>query len=319
MKGERNPNSNAQLPLILGHEFSGVIVELGLDVNNLSVGQRVAVNPAMGCKHHGQPECELCAQGRKNVCIRSTFYGLQMDSGGFADEICVDASAAVPLPENVSLKLGALAEPMSVAAHMIRISGFQKGQNVIVEGAGPIGAALTLLLKDAGARVLVSEVAESRAAQAYACGADKVINPIKESLVDATTSFMAPGADIVFDACGLQATLDAAFECTKPGGTIFNVAIHERPLQLNLNQLTLSEKKLLAGNAYTTEDYARVIEVLSRRRSDIEKFISAIVPLNDVIRGAFDELVHNKANHNKILVEVNGDLDRADSRPQSRL
>ncbi|KAK3075810.1 hypothetical protein LTR53_000512 [Teratosphaeriaceae sp. CCFEE 6253] len=308
--GQPNPFTGAELPLIMGHEMSGTVIEVGSEVSSITVGQRVCVNPATGCEHHGKPDCELCVAGRRNVCTRSAFYGLQDKAGGLADEICVNAIAVVPLPDSVSLKLGALAEPLAVASHMIRISGFRKGQNVLILGAGPIGCALTLLLKEGGAGcLLVSEVTDSRSAQATACGADKVINPMTSSsiVVDTTMDLMAPGADIAFDACGIQSTFDAAFECTKPGGTIFNVAIHERPLQINLNRLTLSEKRLLAGNAYTAEDFDNVIRLLEKGGPVLESFITATIPLENAVQGGFDELVHNKAHHSKILVEVHGE------------
>ena len=85
------------------------------------------------------------------------------------------------------------------------------------------------------------------------------------------------------------------------------MALHEKPLQLNLNVLTIPEKKLMAGNAYTAEDFDRVIQVLKTRGSDIEPFITAIVPLEKAVEGGFEEIVKNKSLHNKILVEVHGE------------
>ena len=268
----------------------------------------MAINPAMDDRHHGTEPCELCRAGRHNICSRSTFYGLSAQGGGFAEEIAVKPFAVVPVPANVSLKLAALAEPLSVAAHMIRISGFKAGQDAVILGAGPIGCALTFLLKDSGARCLiVSEVASSRAAQAKQCGADRVIDPMTDSVLDTVHDLMGVGADVTFDACGLQNTIDTAFACTKAGGTIFNVAIHDSEKTLNLNLLTLPEKRLMAGNAYTAEDFQRVMKVLSSRGADIECFITRIVPLERVTEDAFQELVRNKASHNKILVEVHGE------------
>lgn len=128
--------------------------------------------------------------------------------GGFAEEIVVKPFALVPLPDDVSLKLAALAEPLAVAAHMIRISGFQKGQDVVVFGAGPIGTALTILLKDSGARtIIVSEVAASRMEQAKLAGADRVVNPTKTKITDVVHEMIGAGADVAFDACGVQDTL----------------------------------------------------------------------------------------------------------------
>lgn len=88
---------------------------------------------------------------------------------------------------------------------------------------------------------------------------------------------------------------------------MFNVALHEKPLQLNLNLLTIPEKKLMAGNAYTAEDFDRVIKVLSARGAELEKFITAVVPLEKAVKDGFEEVVNNKASHNKILVEINGE------------
>lgn len=232
--------------------------------------------------------------------------------GGFADEIIVSPYALIPLPENLSLKLAALAEPLAVAAHMIRISGFQPGQNAVVLGAGPIGCALVFLLKDPGSaakKIIVSEVSAARRAMASASGADHVVDPL--SSANAVTSIvrdvMGSGADITFDAAGLQQTLDTAFAVTKPGGTVFNVAIHEKPKMLDMNLLTLPEKKLMAGNAYTAEDFERVVEILSMRGGEVEKFITGIVPLERAVEDGIKALSEGGGGHNKILVEVGGE------------
>ncbi|KAI7191781.1 hypothetical protein KC343_g2614 [Hortaea werneckii] len=308
--GSPNPHTGATIPLTMGHEMSGTISEIGEDVQYLHVGERVVVNPAMDDRHHGQPPCSLCLSGRPNICSRSAFYGLQCNSGGFAEEICVKAIAVVPIPQDMSLKVATLSEPLAVASHMIRTSGFQPGQSVVIFGAGPIGCALAWFLKKGGASyVLVSEITPQRAIQAFNCGADIVIDPSNspDAVLDAVVDRTSDGADIAFDACGLQSTLDAAFNCTKPGGVIFNVAIHDRPLTLQLNALTLSEKKLLAGNAYTAEDYRNVLTCLKEHEKDLERFITRIVPLDRAVEDGFRELVHNKFRQNKILVEISGD------------
>ncbi|KAF2034024.1 GroES-like protein, partial [Setomelanomma holmii] len=171
--GERNPHTGASLPVIMGHEIYGTVVEVGKDVSGVSIGQRVAVNPAMDDRHHGKPQCKACLSGYHNICTGSTFCGLNATGGGFSDEITVKPLALVPSPDNVPLKLAGLAEPQAVAAHMIRISGFRKGDSAVVLGAGPIGCALTFLLKHKSAsKILVSEIAAPRVKQAASFGAD---------------------------------------------------------------------------------------------------------------------------------------------------
>lgn len=324
--GLPHPQTGASLPITLGHEFSGTVVEIGTNVQDYQVGDKVTVNPALDDRHYNEPACDLCQIGRPNLCKRSAFYGINHDAGGFAEQIVIKACALFKLPPNVSLKLAALAEPLAVAWHMVRLSGFKAGDNVVVLGAGPIGCALTFLLKSHGAeQVIVSELSRSRAAQARSFGADKVIDPTKRpdspqqgTMTDSQQSTMDPvllavqssmglGADIVFDACGLQSTLDTAITCTKPAGTIFNVAIHDRPLQIQLNQLTLAEKRLMAGNAYTKEDFETVLDILSKKGDEAEKLITALVPLERVVRDGFNELVGNAAGHVKILIEARGE------------
>lgn len=299
----------------MGHEFCGTIAEVGRDVTGFKVGDRCAVNPAMSDKHFDTPECEQCLDGKQNLCPKVCFYGLSQGGGGFAEQIVVKPIALVKLPDNVSLKLAGLAEPLAVAAHMVRISGFQSGQNALVLGAGPIGCALTLLLRAKGAsQIMVSEIATSRAAQAKAFGADHVVNPLSKDKGDnpvlkAVHDTMGSGAHVSFDACGLQTTLDTAIECTRPGGMVFNVAIHDKPLQINLNLFVMSEKRLSAGICYTKEDFEEAVHVLSTRGEEAARMISSVVPLKDAVKGGFHELIDNTANHVKLLIRASEDVE----------
>lgn len=324
-QGTRNQHTGAELPVTLGHEFCGTIAEVGAEVIGFTVGQKVAVNPAMDDRHHGQLDCEQCLDGQRNLCERMSFYGLSQGGGGFAEQIVVNPAALVALPPGLSLKLAGLAEPLAVASHMVRISGFQSGQNVLVLGAGPVGCALTLLLRAKGAKhIIVSEIAASRAARARNFGADTVIDPTSapttsqgatvqipkqqfDPVLEAVHAAMGSGAHVSFDACGLQSTLDTATECTKPGGVIFNVAIHDRALQVDLNKLVIGEKRLMGGICYTAEDFQEAIHILSTRRHEAAELISSVVPLSDIIQGGFQELIKNTADHVKLLIEACGE------------
>lgn len=324
-EGVKDSNTGAELPVTLGHEFCGTIAEIGAEVDDFTIGQKVAVNPAMDDRHHGQQACEQCLSGCQNRCNRLAFYGLSHGQGGFAQHIVVKPMALIPLPQNVSLKLASLAEPLSVAAHMIRISGFRPGQNVLVLGTGPIGCALIMILRAKGAATIIaSEVSELRAAQALSFGANVVVNPMEKtwphdspteatfgkqrsSVLDAVRKAMGSGAHISFDACGLQSTLDTAIECTKPGGTIFNVAIHDKALSINLNTLVLGEKHLTGGNAYAPEDFEEVMELLSTHSGEAARLITSVVPLSEAVQGGFHELINNSSAHVKILVEAYGE------------
>ncbi len=209
-------------------------------------------------------------------------------------------------------------EPLSVAWHSIRTSGFEAGQNALVLGAGPIGLAILLLLRVWGAnKIAVTEVTQQRTTQAQKFGADIVINPLQKSINNHTAGedvdpvlvalqdFTDDGVDVVFDATGLQSTLDTGIAAVRPGGTFFNVAIHEKPLLLNLNDIACLEKKILGGICYTNSDFEQVLATMATGEVPFEQMITSVVPLSNVIDGGFMELINNKAEHVKILVQPN--------------
>jgi (R,R)-butanediol dehydrogenase/meso-butanediol dehydrogenase/diacetyl reductase len=310
--GQKNPYTGVELPVVMGHEMSGTIVEVGSNITELKAGQNVVINPSMDDRHHGKEDCSVCQSGRRNICKSWACYGLSAHGGGFADEIVVKPFSCIPVPEGVSLKVAALAEPLAVASHMIRISGFKHGQDVVILGAGPIGLALLLLLRAKGARkVIISEVTESRSCQAEKFGADLVVNPLAMSdgagsenpVMDAVHKIMGDGADIAFDATGIQSTLDTALSVAKPGGVVFNVAIHEKPLLISPNSFSFKEVTLKGGICYTNEDFEDVLEAFATRKLDAEDMITSIVPLEEVVQGGFLELINNKAKHVKILIQ----------------
>ncbi|KAJ5855250.1 hypothetical protein N7455_009198 [Penicillium solitum] len=308
--GTKNPWTGESLPVTLGHEMSGVIVELGSAVTDLKVGSKVAVNPALDDRHYGAEPCTTCSLGKSNICKRFACYGLNADGGGFASEIVVNAVSCLPLPDSVSLEVGALLEPLAVAWHSIRLSGFGKNQTALVLGAGPIGLAIVMLLRFWGAKtIIVSEMTSSRKKMAKKFGADIVVDPSERNHASADPVRSAvqdvnpDGVDVAFEAIGIQATLDAAIASIRPGGTVFNVAIHEKPLHLNLNDLTFFEKKLIGGICYTTEDFAEVIRALESGSIPAQEMITSIVPLEKVVQMGFLELINNKAAHVKILIQ----------------
>ncbi|KAJ5292103.1 alcohol dehydrogenase [Penicillium angulare] len=309
--GNPNEHTGATLPVIMGHEMSGTITELGEQVKGFTIGQKVVVNPLVSDFEHGTPPCLSCLAGRINTCKRATFYGINTPGGGFSSQITVNPSNLILVPENVSLKIAALAEPLAVATHMIRKSGFTAGQSVLILGAGPIGLALLMLLRSMEVgKIFVSEVSDLRIQQARQLGADAVIDPTKVSsanpsnlVLNAIHEVLEEGVDISFDASGLQSTLETAIAAVRPGGAIFNVAIHEKPLLLNLNDISVTEKNLTGGICYTKEDFELVMTLLSNKRIAAEHMITSVVPLTDVVKGGFLELIDNKTQHVKILIQ----------------
>lgn len=254
-----HPVTGATLPQILGHEFSGTVVELGEAVTNVAVGDRVAVWPIYYCG-----ECPACKKGMFNACQKIGFHGLSSDGGGMAEFTTVPASKLHVLPENVDLRLGALVEPMSVAWHAVSRGGVETGGTALIAGAGPIGIGVWFALKARGIeRVLVSEPSADRRATIAALGAT-VIDPVSEDLAAAVSELSGGnGVDVAFDAAGAGPAITSALASLVPGGRVVVVAIHERPMEFLPTQLVMAETDIAGALAYLPEDFDAVIKAMS--------------------------------------------------------
>lgn len=273
-----HPVTGSTLPQILGHEFSGTVVELGEGVTDVAVGDRVAVWPIYYCG-----ECAACRRGMFNACQKIGFHGLSSHGGGMAEFTTVDASKLHVLPENVDLRMGALVEPMSVAWHAVSRSGVEQGGSALIAGAGPIGIGVWFALKARGVqRVLVSEPSADRRAIISALGAT-VVDPVNEDLAQAVADLTGgDGVDAAFDAAGAGPAVTSSLASLVPGGRVVVVAIHERPMEFLPTQLVMAETEIAGALAYLPEDFDAVIEAMSRGVYDTVGWVQE-VPLEGVV------------------------------------
>jgi len=296
-------------PVVMGHEFAGTVVEVAQEVTDVAVGDVVAVEPLLRCD-----TCAQCRAGRYNICERGGVYGLAGWGGGLAEYCAVDRRNVHVLPPGMSAEVGALVEPLAVAWHAMIQSGFRAGQTALVIGAGPIGLALLLCLKAAGARWIgVSEPSTARRAMATSFGADAVFDPRSDDVVHhARAAVDGVGPHVSFDASGLPVTLNAALAAVRPTGTAFNVAIWEQSAPIDMALLLGGERTLRSGLCYAG-DYPAVIAALADGRIDPTAMITARIELTDVVEHGFTELVDNKDRHIKILVRPGGDAGTGSS------
>lgn len=273
-----HPVTGATLPQIIGHEFSGTIVELGEGVTSVAVGDRVAVWPIYYCG-----ECPACRRGMYNACQKIGFHGLSSDGGGMAEFTTVDATKLHVLPENVDLRMGALVEPMSVAWHAVSRSGVESGRTALIAGAGPIGIGVWFALRARGIeRVLVSEPSAERRAIISALGAT-VVDPVNEDLAAAVASLTeGEGVDVAFDAAGVGAAISSSLASLVPGGRVVVVAIHERTMDFLPTQLVMAETEIAGALAYLPEDFDAVIDAMSRGLYDTTGWVEE-TPLENVV------------------------------------
>ncbi|MCK2028484.1 MULTISPECIES: 2,3-butanediol dehydrogenase [Microbacterium] len=273
-----HPLTGSTLPQILGHEFSGTVVELGEGVDGISVGDRVAVWPIYYCG-----DCAACRRGMYNACQKIGFHGLSSDGGGMAEFTTVDASKLHVLPENVDLRLGALVEPMAVAWHAVSRSGVESGGTALIAGAGPIGIGVWFALKARGIeKVLVSEPSADRRAIIAALGAT-VVDPVTEDLGAAVTALTdGDGVDVAFDAAGAGPAITSSLASLVPGGRVVVVAIHERTMDFLPTQLVMAETEIAGALAYLPEDFDAVIAAMAAGVYDTTGWVKD-VPLDGVV------------------------------------
>jgi (R,R)-butanediol dehydrogenase/meso-butanediol dehydrogenase/diacetyl reductase len=300
-KGSPNTLTGEEMPVVMGHEFAGVVSEVGSGVTNVKEGDKVAVEPYDVCG-----ECSACKIGRYNICRKLGFVGLDGQQGGFAEQCVVDARWAHPLGD-IPTDLGALVEPLAVAYHAVRLSGVKPGDTAAVFGSGPIGLVTTAALKAAGAsKVFVVEPAAVRKAKAPGAGADEVLDPTQVDVPEAIRDLTGgAGADVAFECAGIDAVLESAVGSVRPGGTVVNVAIWGHSASFAVNSLVFSEINLIGTLAYCG-DHPATIGLLQDKLVDATQFITGRIALDDLVGKGFRELIDNKEENVKILVSPRG-------------
>jgi len=260
-------------PQVIGHEASASVAEIGDGVQNVSVGDRVAVRPLQfggptsfdkGCPHVG-----------KNL----KFIGIDTP-GAMQGSWTVPAYTLHKLPEAVSLEHGALIEPVAVACHDVRLGEVAEGENCIVIGGGPIGLLIGLVARETGAKVMVSEVNAARLKLAESLGL-QTVNPTDQDLTKAVAAFTDDAmADVVFEVSGSTAGVEAMTELPNVRGRIVMVAIHSQPKPVNLFRFFWSEIRMIGARLYEPEDFEEAIAMVAANRLPVDALITQVSPID---------------------------------------
>jgi (R,R)-butanediol dehydrogenase/meso-butanediol dehydrogenase/diacetyl reductase len=287
-------------PVTLGHEFSGRVTAVGPGVNEVAVGDRVAADACWRCE-----VCPACVTGNYNQCALSGSIGLASD-GAMAPRIRFPAYCAVPLPDAVSNRAGAMLEPLAVALHALRRAGAAPGETVVVLGFGAIGACTAEIATAMGLTVLVSEPADARRARAQELG-HATIAPegSPREVAKAIRLRTGGGAQLVVDASGVPAALEAAPEMTVRGGRVALVGIPKTSPPIDAARLVLYERSLIASLGYA-HDLPRAAAMISAGHIDPERLITRTIGLQDT-PGELERLATAPRGDIKVLVEVGGD------------
>ena len=247
-------------PRIQGHEAAGTIVEVGPDCPGLATGMRVALWPVSSCGH-----CYACRIGRGNACSNISLIGVHAD-GALQEQLLVPAAQVFPVGDQ-DPALAALIEPVSIAMRAAVRGRVAEGEHVVALGAGPIGQALALVVTDLGASVLLVDTVGSRLARGGAMGADVLQAMPGASIAAVAREWAGPdGPEVVFEATGVPAMVQAAIELVAQGGRVVVVSLSGEPAPVRVGDLPFKELDVFGTSCCGSGEFAAAVELVGRRR-----------------------------------------------------
>ena len=271
LTGRRTP------PMIMGHEFSGIVEELGAGVSGFAPGDRVTAYPVWFCE-----ECGPCRQGNVHLCDRRRQYGVLTENGAFADFLNVPAKCCFKLADNVSFEVGSLMEPLAVAYRAVGRAGRERiaGKKVFMVGTGTIGLlALACVRLYDPEMIIVSDLSDSRLAVAKKMGATHVVNPSREDAAEAVGKLTGCGADTAFEAVGAGPTVQQAMAALRQGGTAVWIGNNKPMIEVNMQQIVARELTVFGSFLYNFEEFRTVVGLLNDGRIDAEPMLSKVAPM----------------------------------------
>jgi L-iditol 2-dehydrogenase len=268
--GRRKP------PMIMGHEFSGVVRAVGSRVSRFEPEDEVIVSPIQACG-----ECPNCRRGLTNICTQRHVLGVDI-AGAYADSLVVKESMVFAKPAGLDWRNAAMVEPTAVALHAAEITPINLMETVAIVGVGTIGL-LTLLaarLKGAGI-VIVTDKSEHRLEMARALGADLTIKVDEEDAVAAVREATdGLGADVTFEAVGYGPTVQQALSITRTGGNVTWIGNSAQMIELNMQEIVTRELTVRGTYGFNTE-FARAIQAIASGRMDVASLIEQVSPLSE--------------------------------------
>ncbi|MFT4725813.1 MAG: L-idonate 5-dehydrogenase [Granulosicoccus sp.] len=289
-------------PIILGHEASGTVEQVGYGVSSLSPGQRVAVNPSTPCN-----ECSFCQSGLQQHCLNMRFFGSAMfrphENGAFRQWMVVSSSNCVPVSDSTSLSVAAMSEPLAVCLHAVKralgIAHNLRGKRIIVTGAGPIGCLCTAVASHLGAsEILVTDIQSYTLSVARKMGATIAVNVAESSDTLSHYEDNKGYFDLAFECSGVESAMVQAIRVLKPQGTLVQVG-NAGAMIVPFNRVVPRELNIM-GSFRFHEEFATAAELLNTNKIDVRPMISSVLPIEQA-KHAF-ELASDRSQSVKVLL-----------------
>lgn len=257
-------------PVVLGHEYSGEVVEVGEGVTGFAVGDHVTVDPNIYCGH-----CAYCQNGKKQLCPSMEAIGVTRD-GGFAQYSRIPASQAFKLEPTVPWEAAAMAEPLACCLHGIDLAGIQVGDKVCVVGGGAIGLLMVQLAKLSGAsQIVLSEPNEKRRQVGLQLGANTALDPTRPDAQEAFAQVLGGGANVVIECVGNVPAVKSAFQFAGKGATVLLFSVPRVDATFDLPLFDVYKKELTIKGSFVNPDtHARAVALINSGKVDFGPIIT---------------------------------------------
>ena len=269
-----------QLPTVLGHEASGVVVEVGSGVTRFKPGDRVVNDPLIYCGH-----CRQCRSGYTNMCENREIYGKRR--GAYAGYAVLPERVICPLHDRLSLEEGAVLENLGVAVHAVEVEPHDPGDWAVILGAGPIGVLAAQTLVAWGVNTVITDLADARLEFARQYSGAIVVDVKREDPVEKVLALTeGRGADFVIEMAANQAVMDQAFDMVRLRGTVVTIGTFDEPIQFNpFFKMTRREVRLLSTMGRTWETWRRMNQLIEAGQVNLSPLVSYVLPLEEYARG----------------------------------
>ena len=284
-------------PLVMGHEFCGVIEETGRGVQSFTKGERVVSHSLLSCG-----ACLRCTSGRPHLCTERRIYGMHLP-GGFAESVVTPVRSLIRWPENVPAESACLTEPLANGVHVVNLTRHLEPKTVAVIGAGAIGLFCQQAFQSIlGLEVYVSDLIPERLAVAARLGARNTINSRTHDFVQTIYDLTdGEGADVVVDAVGANLTKKLSIGATRPGGATVWIGTHENAITINSYEITLAERHVMGSYAATMPELQTALDLIANGKVDAGSWVTQF-PLGNGVE-AFHRMLAAQGNDVKAVLK----------------
>ena len=291
-------------PMVPGHEFAGVVAEVGPHVSGFAEGDPITSGAGISCG-----TCKPCSAGRTNLCVRYSTVGLQRN-GALAEFTTVPAAACINLAtRSLAPDVAAMAQPMSIAVHATSRGRVAADEGAVVLGTGGIGAFVVHAVAEAGAQVTAVDLDPERLEVAAALGATNTVTAQRDVALTDLLEDVDPS--VVLECTGAAAMIGGATELVRPGGRVVVVGLQKAPVPVDLFSLAFREKELIGTLAHVFgADFGRAVELLEDGQDVWRLVAPTVLPLDDLVSGGLLPMVDGGPTPIKALLDPGIDAPR---------